>query len=706
MRRTLLISIWLVIATLAAYWPVRHAEFLNFDDNQYITHNPRVFHGLTKASMEWAFTTFHASNWHPLTWLSHMLDCQLFSDNAGAHHLVNVALHAANAVLLFLLLRRTTGALWRSALVAALFALHPLHVESVAWISERKDVLSTFFGLLALGAYAEYVSGVRCQVSGGEKMSSVEESHAHLTPHASRLYLLVVFFFACSLMSKPMLVTLPCIMLLLDVWPLRRVDLKTSLRKWAKVRPLFVEKIPFLVLSLASATITFCAQRHALVKMDAVPLEARVENACLAYGWYLFKAFWPTDLGAFYPYRPELSPTLALVAAVALIAASVLALWLARRAPYVFAGWFWYLGTLVPVIGLVQVGSQAVADRYSYVPLIGIFIIVVWGAAELLEGLKYRRVILGTAGTCLAAGCALVTFFQTLYWNNSITLFERALSVSPENNGLAHHNLGQALSLSGNQREAIFHFRESLRWWPDFAMAHLNWGNSVGIQGNLEEAMMHYREAIRSRPDCEEAYYNLGNACALQGKLGEAENNFRQAIRFKPDYAEALVKLANVLDMQGKIEEGRLNYDAALRARSDYEEAHYYLAGSLARQKQFEAAVTHFRAALKVKPLYSNALNDLAWILATETSPQVRNVPEALRLARRACELTHHSNALYLDTLAVALSEAGQFAEAVASTEKAVAVAKAAGQLEIAEQIEKHLPLYRDGRAYRALVGK
>jgi hypothetical protein len=373
MRRPALVCIILVVSTLAAYWPVHRAEFANFDDPDYVTNNPDVFRGLTWHGVVWAFTRIHGSNWHPLTWLSHMADCSLFGENAAGHHLVNVGFHVANTLLLFLLLGRMTGAVWRSGFVAALFALHPLHVESVAWIAERKDVLSTFFGLLALWFYIRYVERQKAE-------GRIQNPSPRTTQHATRCYLLSLCFFALGLMSKPMLLTLPFVMLLLDYWPLGRFNTPTLPRFHAPSLPhsttpitlLVWEKLPFLALSLASSVVTFWAQKTggAVVSVQTMPLADRLANASVSYIAYLIKTFWPTKLAAFYPFAAELPGTEAILSTLVLIGLTVLAFATARRAPCLLVGWLWFVGTLVPVIGLVQVGGQAMADRYTYIPLV------------------------------------------------------------------------------------------------------------------------------------------------------------------------------------------------------------------------------------------------------------------------------------------------------------------------------------------------
>jgi tetratricopeptide (TPR) repeat protein len=684
--RAVILCSLLVLATLAAYWPVRNAAFTNFDDPLYVTNNPHVFRGLTADGLAWAFTSLHAANWHPLTWVSHMLDCQWFGENAGAHHLVNVSLHMLNALLLFYFLLKATGAFNRSAWVAAVFALHPLHVESVAWISERKDVLSTFFFLLTLVAWRRRNSEFRIP-------NSELRSTSDLRPLSTDLwYWGALLLFVLGLMCKPMLVTLPFVLILLDYWPLRRFSDRAGFGR------MVLEKWPFFLLAAASCVVTFLAQSKggAVVRMEHTSLGARSLNAGISYVEYLVKCFWPVNLGPFYPFPREIVLGEGLGAIGLLVAITAACIWQRRGRLYLLMGWLWFLGTLVPVIGLVQVGGQALADRYMYIPSIGILIGVAWGVADVLSRLRLGRAVgLALAGGT-AASCGLATWVQAHYWRDSISLFERALAVSPENNTLALHNLAHAYALAGNQQEAVRLYTECLRLAPDYAQAHYNLGNTLGMMGKLDDAMAHFYQAIRYKPDYEQAYYNLGNAFAQLGKLPEAQSNFTAALRYKPDYAEAFVRLGNTLELLGEADAATTSYLRALAIRPDLAEAHYYLAGMRARQRQFADAKHHFHAALKANPTYANALNDLAWIQATEAEP---NVPEAIRLSTRACELTRYSNAGYLDTLGVALSQAGRFAEAIDVTERAVLKAEAMGDARVTAEIGRHLDNYRAGKA-------
>ena len=471
------------IGVLAAFGRIRGHQFILYDDPEYVVENLHVRAGLGLEGVRWAFTTGHSANWHPLTWLSHMLDCQLFGLNPGLHHLTSLLLHAANSVLLFWVLKRMTGARWPSAFAAALFALHPLHVESVAWVAERKDVLSTLFWLLALWAYARYAE----RPGGGR-------------------YGLSLALFLLGLMAKPMLVTLPFVLLLLDYWPLGRI-LGPARSTFVS---LLVEKVPFLVLSAASSVVTFLVQRKwgAVASVAEIPWVDRLANAVVAYAAYLRKTIWPSDLAFFYPLPHERPLGQVALAALVMIGLSALVLRGSRRHPYLATGWGWYVVTLVPVIGLVQVGDQAMADRYTYVPSIGLFVIAAWGGAEVLGRRRLHSRALASLAAGLSLACGLATWFQAGTWKNSLTLFEHALRVT-ENNYLAHAGLGLALAESGRLDEAIAHYGEALRVNPFYSPAEASLGLALAQKGRVAEAIVHYRAALRLRPNRTEALNNL-----------------------------------------------------------------------------------------------------------------------------------------------------------------------------------------------------
>jgi len=451
MSRLRIIGLLLFLITLVVYLPVLHNGFINYDDNQYVTENQMVQRGLTWPGFQWAFTMWHASNWHPLTWLSHMADCELFRLNPAGHHLVNLLLHAVNSVLVFALWRRwrrLTENLWPAAFIAALFAWHPLHVESVAWVSERKDVLSTFFALLSLLAYTRHA---RCRVAaGGDEISATGLPGQF---YSSRPYWLALGFFACSLMSKPMLVTLPFVMLLLDRWPLQRKQ---------RFYRLCLEKWPFVALSAASCVVTIFAQRQeAMASLVKCPLRLRLENVVMAYVGYLQKTVWPEKLAVFYPLPDAIAWPAFAGAGLVLILISAIALMAARRQPYLLTGWLWYLGTLVPVIGLVQVGDQALADRYTYFPLIGIFFAATFFIKGAAGRLKSSNVMLALPAVAVLATCVALTENQLGCWRSSETLFTHALAVT-KNNALAHLNLGEAYQEQQRPAEALAQYQEVL----------------------------------------------------------------------------------------------------------------------------------------------------------------------------------------------------------------------------------------------------
>ena len=599
----------LVAVTLAVYWPVLRCDFVNYDDPDYFFSNPHVLAGLSSSNFVWAFCTVHAGNWHPLTWLSLMLDAELFGKGPAGPHFTNLLFHLANTVLLFLLLRHLSGTTWRSAFVAALFALHPMHVESVAWIAERKDVLSTFFGLLALGAYARYVSVARDEASERERgdgniqrpTTNVQQPMPGSAAHASRYYYLTLFFFALGLMSKPMLVTLPFVMLLLDYWPLGRV----AGGGWrvARARHLVVEKIPFFALSAVSCLVTFIAQQKggAVTKLARISMTDRIENAFVAYARYLDKTLWPVSLANPYPHPGHWEFSLVIYSMSLVAGLSAIAVLFARRFPFFFTGWFWFVGTLIPVIGLVQVGIQSMADRYTYVPLIGLFIIFVWGLAETGMNRQEPKTLIAVLTAMVLVVGALRTRNQLSYWQNNETLFRHTLAVT-ENNYLAYNNLGTWLSKKGQIAEAMDCFHKSLQINPDNSDVLYNLGNAFAKLGNWDEAINNYQRALQITPNQPDVLDNLGVALAAKKQFADAVVCFEAVLKLNPDYADAHNNLATVLFIQKRYNEAVRHFRDALRITPGNPQIYSNLGDALVKQGQTTEAVRCYQEALRLKP--------------------------------------------------------------------------------------------------------
>jgi tetratricopeptide (TPR) repeat protein len=590
-----LVYLVLIFVTLVVFHQLPSHDFINLDDDILVYENPHVHAGLNKEGIAWAFTTFEAYNYHPLTWLSHMLDYQLFGLRPGMHHLTNLLFHLMNTALLLLVLRRMTGTLWRSGFVAALFALHPLHVESVAWVAERKDLLSAFFWLLTMWAYARYAE----------------------RPGLNR-YLPVLLFFGLGLLAKPMVVTLPFVLLLLDFWPLGRMQFhqvgndSRPLEPKVPIFRLVWEKIPLFALAAISIVVTFAAQQKggSLKSFEAFPLTTRIANALISYVSYIGKMMWPHNLAVYYPYSGSVPVWQAVGAGLALICLTVFLMGAARKRPYLAVGWLWYLGTLVPVIGLVQVGSQAMADRYTYLPLVGLFIAIAWGVPSLFAGWHHRQSILAISATILLSGFTVCTWLQLRHWQNSITLFQHTVHVTT-NNHFAHNNLGVALAHNGRLDEAMSQYSEALRLKSDASEVHNNLANVLAARGQVDEAIVHYLKALRLEPDYDKAHNNLGNALAGEGKVEEAINHYSEAIRINPDYAGAHYNLGNALAAQGSVDEAIKHYFEALRIWPDWAGAHNNLGFALEKRGRLEEAISHYKKALRIKPDYAKAKGNL-----------------------------------------------------------------------------------------------
>jgi Flp pilus assembly protein TadD len=591
-RTDLMIAAAIAVVTVAVYAQVAGHQFISLDDDLYIVDNAMVNRGLTIKGIAWAFSTFHAANWHPLAWLSHMTDCWLFGLNAGGHLLVNSAIHILNSLLVFVFLKRATGARWPSALVAALFALHPLHVESVAWAAERKDTLAAFFGLLCLVAYESYVEA----------------------PSRKR-YLVVTLTLAFGLMAKPMLVTWPLVLLLVDYWPLRRIDWQPAdgIKKLVvALRPLVVEKIPLFLMIAGSMVVTYLAQARggAVAGLTNAPVSWRVSNAAVAYAKYLIRTFWATRLGVYYPFSPEGVPVWQAVAAVLLLAGiTVFALRESRRRRYLIVGWLWFLGTLVPVIGLVQVGGQAMADRYHYLPSIGLFVAIVFGVAEPAVRTLGQRAILAAVTIVLVVCCAL-TAIQVSRWRNSETLFEHTLSVTSDNL-VIQYDLGHVLGKQGRYDEALAHFAETLRVKPDFFDGLINTGFTLSESGRPAEAVGFYNRALEVQPGSAKAHQDLGLVLVKLDKKEEALQEFYRAKDLAPGDAGIRTNLGLMLGRLGRLREAADQLNDAIRLNPNSAEAHNNLGLVLMAAGKPEESIAYFATALRLKPDLAGAQDNL-----------------------------------------------------------------------------------------------
>jgi Flp pilus assembly protein TadD len=620
----ILVYIVLTLSTIAVFWQVCNYDFTNYDDNYCVSENRYVSGGLTLGNVVWAFTTGLTANWHPLTWLSLMLDCQLFGPNPGWIHLINVFLHLANSLLLFAVFKKMTGSLWQSAFVAAAFAIHPMHVESVAWIAERKDVLSVLFWMLTLVAYVAYV----------KKQNIIR-------------YLMSIVLFTLGLMAKPMLVTMPFVLLLLDYWPLDRFEpqtVKTSGRQSRKSAPIpdnrrilyriIVEKIPFFALSAVSSMITFFVQRSggAVIDINSLPLKSRVANVFVSYAAYIGKMFWPQGLAIFYPFNIGGFPVWQVALCICLLfVISVFVIYFGRKRRYLLVGWLWFVVTLIPVIGLVQIGSQSLADRYTYIPYIGLFIMIAWGLPGVFFKWPHRKIILGVSILIVLTALGICAHRQVGYWKDTSTVFLHALDVT-KNNYLAHSCLGKDLLRQGDYASATEHYTEALRINPLSANAHNNLGIALAKQGNFVEAVVHFNEAVSLMPDFAGAHDNLANALIVQGKLDDAVVHFKEAVRLKPDKPEPM--------------------------------------------------------------------SNLAMLIAVHPEIKNRDVNEAIRLATYACELTKYRNPVMMGTLAAAYASAEKFSEAIDTINKAINLAEAADKPQLKYIFQSHRSLYIQSKPY------
>lgn len=581
-----LICLILTAAALIAFWRINQCDFIIYDDSTYVTENMHIRHGVTADAARWAFTTGYASNWHPLTWISHMLDIQIFGLKPQWHHLVNLLFHTINTLLLFIIFQQMTKEAWKSAFIAALFAVHPLHVESVAWVAERKDVLSTFFWMLTMAAYVRYADS-----------SSIFRSLSTLLS-----YIAALIFFVCGLMAKPMLVTLPFVLLLLDYWPLRRFDPYLP-KKISRLRPLLLEKIPFLVFAALSCVVTYIVQQKggAVKTFEAFPLSERISNAFVSYVIYIGKTIWPTNLAVYYPH-PGARPLLQVLGAVVLLAAITITLVPAsKRRPYLAFGWLWFAGTLVPVIGIVQIGSQAMADRYSYIPLIGLFIMMAWGIPEALKNLRYRREVFFASSSSIIVCLATVTWIQTGYWLNDITLYDHSMNVTGKND-IMLNNRGVAYAQLGNLKDSISNYNAAIEINPRYAEAFNNRGIAYEKLGDHTRAISDYDKAVETGRGNADIFNNRGIAYGNVGDHRHAIENFDKSIELDPEDTEAYFNRCIAHDNLGNHRQAIQDCGRAIEIQPEKFEAYLSRGVAYGEIGNHRRAIEDFDKVIEIKP--------------------------------------------------------------------------------------------------------
>ena len=759
------VSVFLALITWLVFGQTRNFRFVNYDDNAYVYQNPHVTQGLTFKGIVWAFTHSHAHNWHPLTTISHMLDCRLYGLKAGGHHLTNVLLHAISAILLFLALRRMTTAFWLSAFAAAVFAVHPLHVESVAWVSERKDVLSGLFFMLTLGAYARYVR----RQGGGTNAVRLR----------TKDYLWVLFFFALGLMSKPMLVTLPFVLLLLDYWPLDRFRQLTNENHFhlggsALLRRLIVEKIPLLVLAVPSCVATLLVQREALQSFRHFSLLLRLVNAVVSAAVYLEQMVCPIRLAVLYPYPANgLAPWKAVLALVVLVFISACAYGLRHRRPYLFVGWLWYLIMLVPVIGIVQVGVQARADRYTYLPHIGLYILIAWAAKDLFASRRHRRLALGASAVLVITVLGALARTQTSYWRDNESLWKHTLACTSRNNvaltnvgaylletgrvdeGMAdlqkalgidsndvyaHNDIGKAFLDMGRAAEAIAHFQKAMDINPNVAAVHNNladaflrtgqakaalahmrraleidpnyfeaWKNlrtALGQPGQEDEAISYYLNALEVNSHNADAHNSLGNALVRKGRVAEGMAHFQRALEINPKLAEAHSNLGNVLLQEGLVDSAIAQYQKALEINPNHAGIRNNLGLAYSQNGAVKEGMAEYEKALEINPHYTEAQNNLAWAMATCPESKLRDGNKAVELAEQADQLTKSKDPNIGGTLAAAYAEAGRFSEAITTARRAMQVALTLKNTAVIDALQRQIKSYQAGFPFREYAQK
>ena len=686
------IYLFLTIITLAVFGQICRHDFVDYDDGQYVTRNDHVKNGFSIGSIKWAFTEPHVANWHPLTSMSHMLDCELFGLNPFGHHLVSLLLHVINTLLLFAILKKITRKIWLSAIVALIFAIHPLRMESVAWVSERKDVLSGMFWMLTMYAYVRYA-----QVPGTKR------------------YIPVVLFFVLGLMSKPMVITLPFVLLLMDYWPLNR--LKVGKQAELKVKnkepgdeikkfsagTLILEKVPLFLLMIASSIVTFIFQRWGggINNFETWPLRERLSNAAVSYVRYIGKIFYPAKLTPFYPHPGNsLALWQVILAVMILLAITFIVIRMRRTRPYLLIGWLWFLGTMVPVIGLIQVGSQAMADRYTYIPSIGLYIAVVWLVAELTKNNRIMKVTASVLTALIIVSLMLSTFWQLQYWKNNETLFTHAIDIN-ENNYIMQNNYGNFLLGKGQYEQAIKHFSKAIEIKKNYALARENLARAyndlaVALQkeNKIDLAMKNWHAALAMDPNHSKANYNVGLIMCQQGKYDQAINCFKKVLKSQPDWYKPYNDIALAYEQMGKQDLAIENYKESIRLKPDYMNAQYNLGCAYYKAGNFALAVKYWQKTLELKPDFIEVLKNLAWLLTIKENSDIYDPAAAIEYAKRLCQLTGNQiNAL--NALATAYAADGQLDKALETAQKALQLAHDSKQEELAQKIQEFINLYR-----------
>jgi protein O-mannosyl-transferase len=706
-RGVTVVCFLLAAITFAVFGQTAGFGFVNLDDSLYVYENAKVAGGLGMKGLAWVFTHADCTLYHPLTMLSLMADYQFHGLKAGGYHLTNVLLHTASVILLFLILCQMTGALWRSAFVAAVFAIHPLRVESVAWVAERKDVLGTFFFMLTLGAYAHYVR----------------------KPNSVGRYLIVVAGFVLALLSKPTVVTLPFVLLLLDYWPLGRLEQPRKLSR------LILEKIPLLALAAGTCAITILTVEKGTAAYGHDSMPSRIGNAVVSYAVYLRQMIWPEGLAAFYP-QPEMGhPVWTITLScllLALVTGGVLAF--CRKRPWLLTGWLWYLGMLTPMIGIVHAGIFAHADRITYLPQIGLYLLLTWEMAEMAAGSNHRRAALGGLAAIILVALITCARTQTAYWHDSETLWNHALACT-KSNYMADYGLGTSFLKNGRLDDAIAHLQLSLQVKPDFAEANNNLGNALLQKGRIDDAIVRLQQALQMKPEYAEAQSNLGDALLQKGRIDDAMVHLQRALEIKPEYAEAHVNLGTALLREERVEEAISQYQAALQIKPDDAAVNNIFGNALLQKGRVDESIVRLQQALQIKPDYAEACNNLgsaylqkgrvgeaivllqkalqiapsnanfqnnlAWVLATCPDGSLRNGSKAVELARRANEFVGGENPGFLDTLAASYAEAGRFSEAVETAQHALRVAESQNNTVLTAALQSEIKRYQVGIALR-----